>query len=437
MSRAAMAEWLEQRFQIAAQGSTWRREVVAGVTTFLAMAYITVVNPSILSAAGMDFGAVFVATCLAAAAGSLAMGWFANYPVALAPGMGQNAFFTYTVVLGMGNTWQVALAAVFVSGVLFVILSVLPIRQWLIDAIPRDLKLGIAAGIGLFLAFIALQNAGVVVEDANTLVAFGDFAAFAPIAALAGFALIAALAARGVIGAVVLGMLCVAAAGWIAGETPFQGVFAAPPSLAPVALELDFAGVLQVSMITVILALLLVDMFDTAGTLVGVASRSGLLAADGTLPRLRGALLADSGATVVGALAGTSSTTSYIESAAGVASGGRTGLTAIMVAGLFLLCLVLAPLAQSVPAYATSAALLFVAGLMARGLADIAWDDATEAVPAVLTAVAIPLGFSIADGIGLGFVAYAAIKLLAGRWRECSLAAYVIAGVFALKFALL
>ena len=429
--------WLERCFALAAHGTTWRREAIAGATTFLAMAYITVVNPAILADAGMDFGAVFVATCLAAAVGTLAMGLLANYPIALAPGMGQNAFFTYAVVVGSGHPWQTALGAVFVSGVLFVALSALPVREWLVNAIPRNLKLGMAAGIGLFVAFVGLRNAGIVAADGATLVSFGDFTAFGPAAALIGFVLIAGLAARRVTGAVVLGILTVAVAGWLAGDAAFHGVTALPPSPAPVLLQLDIAGALQLSMVTVILSMLMVDVFDTAGTLVGVATRAGLIGADGKLPRLRSALFADSGATLFGSLAGTSSTTSFIESAAGVESGGRTGLSAVVVAGLFLLCLLFAPLAESVPPYATGAALLFVACLMARSLADVTWDDATEAVPAVITAIAMPLSFSVADGIGLGFMTYAAIKVLAGRHRECPLAVYVVALIFLARFAFL
>ncbi len=426
----------ERRFGVEAQGSSWRREAVAGASTFLAMAYITVANPTILAAAGMDFGAVFVATCLAAAFGTLAMGLLANYPVALAPGMGQNAYFAYAVVVGMGVSWQTALGAVFVSGLLFVAVSVLPVREWIINGIPKNLKFGTTGGIGLFLAFIAMQNAGVVASHPATLVAFGELASFAPVAALLGFVLIVALAARRVPGAVLIGMVAVAAAGWIGGSASFHGIAAAPPSLAPVALQLDVAGVLEVALLAVVLALLLVDVFDTAGTLVGVGTRAGLTTADGRLPRLRGALLADSGATVFGALVGTSSTTSYIESAAGVESGGRTGFASVVVAALFLLCLLFAPLAQSFPAYATAAALLFVATLMLRSLSDIDWADPTEAAPAAIAAIAMPLSFSIADGIGLGFIAYAAAKILAGRPRQCPLAVYVVAAIFAVKFAL-
>ena len=432
-----MQDFLQRYFQLDDHRTNVRTELIAGVTTFLSMAYITVVNPAILSDAGMDFGAVFVATCIAAAVGSLFMGAWANYPIAQAPGMGQNAFFTYGIVLGLGHTWEAALGAVFVSGIIFVILSVLPVREWLINAIPKNLKLGISAGIGLFLGFIALQNAGVVVANPATLVTFGDMAAPGAIIFLAGFALIVALTARGVRGAVIIGMLVATALDLAVGAAKYQGVIAAPPSLAPVLFKFDLMAVLDVSMVTVVLTMLLVDVFDTAGTLLGVANRAGLTDADGKLPRLGRALLSDSTATVVGAVAGTSSTTSYIESAAGVESGGRTGLVAVTAAGLFLLCLFFAPLAQTIPAFATSAALLFVACLMAKSLAELDWEDLTESAPAIVCALGMPLSFSIADGIGLGFITYVAIKVISGRATECSAAVSVIGAVFLFKFLFL
>ena len=432
-----IATQLERWFQIAAQSSSIRTEITAGVTTFMAMAYIIVVNPAILSQAGMDFGAVFVATCLAAAFGSLVMGLVANYPIALAPGMSQNAFFVYGIVLGMGITWQTALGAVFVSGLIFLLLSVLPVREWLINAIPRNLKLGMSAGIGLFLAFIAMQNSGIVVDNPATLVSFGNIASFAPAACLIGFFLIVALMKRGVAGAVIIGMLALSLVGWFTGQATFNGIASAPPSVAPVLLQLDLAGVLDVALISAIVTLLLVDVFDTAGTLVGVATRGKLIGPDGKLPRLRGALLADSSATAVGALFGTSSTTSYIESAAGVESGGKTGLTAVVVAALFIMCLIFAPLAQSIPAYASASALLFVAASMIHSLVDIDWDDLTEYAPAVMTAIAMPLSYSIADGIGVGFISYVAIKLFSGQIRSCPPAVALVAAIFLAKFALL
>ncbi len=428
---------VETFFRFDEHGTNFRTEILAGVTTFLSMAYITVVNPAILSDAGMDFSAVFVATCIAAAVGTLIMGLWANYPIAQAPGMGQNAFFTYGVVLGLGHTWEAALGAVFVSGVIFVVLSLLPVREWLINAIPKNLKLGISAGIGLFLGFIALKNAGVVVDSPATLVSLGDLATPGAAICLFGFVLIAALTARAVKGAVIIGMLVATGLGILAGVTDYQGLVSAPPSVAPVLFKFDVLAVLDVSMVTVVITMLLVDVFDTAGTLVGVANRADLTDERGRLPRLGRALIADSTATVVGSMAGTSSTTSYIESAAGVESGGRTGMVAVTVAALFLLCLFLAPLAQTIPAFATAAALLFVACIMAKSLADLDWEDLTETAPGIVCALGMPLSFSIADGIGLGFITYALIKLLSGKAGECPVAVYVIAAVFLGKFVLL
>jgi AGZA family xanthine/uracil permease-like MFS transporter len=429
-------ELLERQFQLSAHGTSIRQEIIGGLTTFLAMAYITVVNPGILSAAGMDFGAVFVATCLAAAIGTGIMGLYANYPVAQAPGMGQNAFFTYGVVLGLGHSWQSALGAVFISGLIFIALSVLPIREWLINAIPRSLKLGISAGIGFFLGIIALSGSGVIVANEATLVGLGDLTATPAIFMLLGFVLIAALSARRTVGAVVIGMLAVTALGWATGAADFHGLVSAPPSMSTF-LELDVRAAFDLSMVTVILTLLLVDVFDTAGTLVGVANRAGMLNEDGHLPRLRRALLSDSSATAIGAVFGTSSTTSYIESAAGVEAGGRTGLTALTTATLFLLCLFIAPLAQSIPAFATGAALLFVATIMARALEDLDWADVGESAPAVVTAIAVPLSYSIADGIGLGFITYALVKIVSGQASRCPLAVYAVALIFMLKFGFL
>ncbi|MDP5052380.1 MAG: NCS2 family permease [Congregibacter sp.] len=427
---------IDRFFGLTEHNSNIRQEVLAGMTTFLAMAYITVVNPGILSAAGMDFGAVFVATCLAAALGTAVMGLYANYPVAQAPGMGQNAYFTYGVVLGLGHSWQSALGAVFVSGLIFIVLSVLPVREWLINAIPRSLKLGISAGIGFFLAIIALSGSGIIVSNDATIVGLGDLTQTPAIFMLLGFVLIAALSARRTTGAVVIGMLVVTILGWLTGAAEFKGVVSMPPPMTTF-LELDIVGALDLSMVTVILTLLLVDVFDTAGTLVGVANRAGMLDERGHLPRLRRALLADSSATVVGAVLGTSSTTSFIESAAGVEAGGRTGLTALTTAALFLLCLFIAPLAQSVPGFATGAALLFVATIMARALEDLEWGDVAESAPAIVTAIGVPLSYSIADGIGLGFITYALIKIASGHASRCPMAVYVVAGIFMLKFGFL
>ena len=426
---------LEKLFQLKAHNTNVRTEILAGVTTFLTMAYILFVNPAILGETGMDKGAIFVATCLAAAIGSALMGLIANYPIALAPGMGLNAFFTYTVVLHMGHTWQVALGAVFISATLFFLLSIFRIREWIVNSIPLPLRSAIAAGIGLFLALIALKEAGLVVDNPATLVGLGDLHSPGPLLAVLGFFLIVALEARRVTGAVMIGILVVTAIAIGLGVTPFGGIVSMPPSLAPTFLELDIMGALDVGMISVIFAFLFVDLFDNTGTLIGVAKRAGLMSKDGHLPKMGRALIADSAAAMGGSLLGTSTTTSYIESASGVAAGGRTGLTAIVVAGLFLLALFFAPLAGTVPAFATAPALLFVAVLMTSGLAEIDWDDITVAAPVVITALAMPLTFSIANGIAFGFIAWVVIKALAGRFRELNPALVVLAAIFIAKFA--
>ncbi|GEA49311.1 adenine permease [Vibrio inusitatus NBRC 102082] len=427
---------LEKLFKLREHGTTVRTEIIAGMTTFLTMAYIIFVNPSMLSATGMDHGAVFVATCLAAAIGCFIMGLYANYPIAQAPGMGLNAFFTYGVVLGMGYEWQVALAAVFVSGILFILLSLFRIREWIINSIPMSLRTGIAAGIGLFLAFIGLKNAGIVVDNPATFVSLGDITSLNAILAAVGFFITIALVHRGVRGAVMIAILCVTVLGLIFGDVQYNGLMSAPPSLAPTFMQLDFAGVFEVGMISVIFAFLFVDLFDTAGTLVGVATKANLIKEDGKLPRLNKALLADSTATSVGALLGTSNTTSYVESTAGVAAGGRTGLTAVTVGVLFLLALLFSPLAGMIPPYATAGALFYVAILMLSGLVNIDWSDITEAAPVVVTCLLMPLTFSIAEGISLGFISYAAIKLLSGKGRDVSMSVWVMSAVFILKYVL-
>lgn len=428
---------LERFFQLQAHGTTVRTEIIAGLTTFLTMAYIVFVNPDILAAAGMPRDAVFVATCLAAAIGTAIMGLYANYPVALAPAMGLNAYFAFTVVQGMGYTWQTALGAVLISGGLFILLSLFKVREWIVNAIPTSLKYSISAGIGLFLAIIGLKNAGLITAHPATLLTLGNIHSPGPLLAAAGFMLIAALEYRKVPGAIIIAILAVTGASIGLGLTEFKGIVAAPPSLAPTFMQLDLAGALNAGLLAVVLTFFMVELFDASGTLVGVCHRAGLLDKDGKLPRLRKALLADSVAISAGAVLGTSSTTAYIESAAGTAAGGRTGLTAVVVALLFLCCIVFAPLAGTVPAYATAPALCYVAILMSRGLAEIEWDDLTEATPAVVTAITIPFTFSIAHGISFGFISYVAIKVLAGRPRDVSPTVAVIAAAFVAKFALL
>lgn len=423
-------------FNPAAHGSSVRTELLAGLTTYLTMAYIVVVNPGILAAAGIDHGAAFVATCVAAAFGSAAMGLFANLPLALAPGMGLNAYFTFVVVKGMGVPWQTALGAVFLSGVLFLIVSVLRVREWLINAIPLSLKLGIGAGIGLFLGLIGLHEMGLVVSDPATLVTLGPVDKPATLLSCLGFLIIAGLAARGITGAILIGILVTAALGIPLGLTSLHGVVSMPPSLAPTLFKLDIAGALKLGVPVVVLTFFLVDVLDNAGTLIATTHRAGLMRADGTVPQLREALLADSGGAILGALLGTSTTTSYIESAAGIQAGGRTGLTALTVALLFLLTLFFAPVATAIPAYATAPALVFVACLMAAALQHLHWDDASDYVPAVIVAIGVPFTFSIATGIGLGFIVHVAVKLMAGRTREIAGAVWVIAALSALRFAM-
>ncbi|EKO5125359.1 NCS2 family permease, partial [Vibrio fluvialis] len=350
--------------------------------------------------------------------------------------MGLNAFFTYVVVLGMDYTWQVALAAVFCSGVLFILLSLFKIREWIINSIPMSLRTGISAGIGLFLAFIALKNAGIVVDNPATLVSLGAITSLPAVLGALGFFLTIALVHRGVKGAVMIAILSITALGLIFGDVQWGGVMSAPPSIAPTFMQLDFSSVFEVGMISVVFAFLFVDLFDTAGTLVGVATKAGLIGEDGKIPRLNRALLADSTATSVGALLGTSNTTSYVESVSGVAAGGRTGLTAVVVGILFLLALFFSPLAGMIPAYATSGALFYVAILMLSGLVSIDWRDLTEAAPTVVTCLLMPLTFSIAEGISMGFIAYALIKLLSGKGRNVSLSVWVMAIIFAVKYIL-
>ena len=428
---------LERTFALSAHGTDVRTEVIAGFTTFLTMAYIIFVNPDILSAAGMPKEAVFVATCLAAALGSAIMGLYANYPIALAPGMGLNAYFAFAVVGGMGFTWQQALGAVFISGVLFIFVSLFRLREWIVNAIPRSLKFAISAGIGLFLAIIGLKNAGIIAAHPATFVTLGDIHQPGALLAVAGFLLIVALEQRKVPGAIIIGILAVTIVAALFGLTTINGIIATPPSLAPTFMQMDIAGAFEKGLLVVILTFFMVELFDASGTLVGVAHRAGLLDKDGKLPRLKKALLADSAAIVAGAGLGTSSTTAYIESAAGTAVGGRTGLTAVVVALLFLAALVFAPLAGAVPAYATAPALCYVAVLMARGLAEIDWDDLTETAPAVITAITMPFTFSIAHGIAFGFIAYTALKILSGKLGELSPMVAIIAVLFVFKFAFL
>lgn len=429
---------LEKFFRLQELGTNVRTEVVAGVTTFLTMAYIIFVNPDILSSTGMDRDAVFVATCLAAAIGSAIMAVWANWPIGMAPGMGLNAFFAFTVVGAMGFTWQQALGAVFISGVIFLFLTLTGVRRWLVSGIPASMRSAIAAGIGMFLAIIALKNAGIVVANPATYVGLGDVTQSGTLLAIFGFLLIATLDTLKVRGAILIGIMVVTVLAMFTGDAHFAGIVSAPPSIAPTFMQLDIMGALSHGIIQVILVMVLVEVFDATGTLIGVSKRAGLLAEGPTHTNkgLGRALMADSTAILAGSVLGTSSTTAYVESASGVQAGGRTGLTALTIAALFLLATLFSPLAGAVPAAATAPALLYVATLMMRELVEVEWGDTTEAAPAALTALAMPFTYSIANGLAFGFIAYAVLKLTTGRAKEVHAATWIIALLFVAKFAL-
>lgn len=425
---------LEQLFKLKEHGTNVRTELIAGVTTFLTMSYIIFVNPDILSTTGMDKSAVFVATCLAAAFGSFIMATVANWPIGMAPGMGLNAFFAFTVVGAMGFSWQQALGAVFISGIIFIILTVTGVRKWLVDGIPQSLRSSIAAGIGMFLAMIGFQTSGIVVDNKATLVGLGHLTQPGPLMAILGFFIIAVLDALKVRGSILIGILAITVLSILLGHSQFGGVFSMPPSIAPTFLQLDIMGALHTGILHVILVFVLVEVFDATGTLIGVAKR-GKLIEPGKPNRLGRALFADSAAILGGSLIGTSSTTAYVESASGVQAGGRTGLTALVVAILFLAALFLSPLAGSVPAYATAPALIYVACLMMRELVDVEWSDITEATPAALTALAIPFTYSIANGLAFGFISYVILKAFTGKARDVHPATWLVAALFIIRFA--
>jgi len=424
---------LEKLFQLQEHGTTVRTELIAGLTTFLTMAYIIFVNPAILGDAGMPKDAVFVATCVIAALGTTVMALYANYPIALAPGMGLNAYFAYAVVLHMGFTWQAALGAVFISGCLFLFVTVTGIRSLIINGIPQSLRLAITVGIGLFLALIALKSAGIVVGNKATLVTLGDLHQPSVVLAAIGFLIMVALDVMKVRGAILIGIIAVTILSFFFGGNEFHGIFSAPPSIEPTLFKLDIHTALTKGLLNVVLVFFLVELFDATGTLMGVARRAGLLV-PGRMDRLTKSLFADSAAIFAGSLLGTSSTTAYVESAAGVQAGGRTGLTALTVSVLFLAALFIAPLAGAVPAYATAPALLFVGCLMMRDLTELDWSDTTEVIPAAVTALMMPFTYSIANGLAFGFITYAVIKLLTGRIRESHWMVWLIAMVFLFKF---
>jgi AGZA family xanthine/uracil permease-like MFS transporter len=429
-----MQSILERIFKLSEHNTRISTELLAGLTTFITMAYIIFVNPQMMATAGMDYGASFTATCIAAALACFFMGFYSNWPIGLAPGMGLNAFFTYTVVGEMGYSWQVALGAVFLAGVLFVIMSVTRLRAWILESIPRDLRIAMGCGVGLFIGFIGLKSGGIIVANQATILSMGDLTQPSTMLAALGFILIAALSVRQIPGAIMLGVLSLTVVGLIIGEVQYNGIISSPPSIAPIFLQLDIAGAFDVAMISVIIAILFVNLFDTTGTLMGVATRAKLVDEQGNIQNLDKALKADSSSSIVGAFLGCAPVTSYVESTAGVAAGGRTGLTAVTVGLLFLLAIFFSPLAGMVPAFATSGALVYVALLMMSGMRELDWDDATELVPALLTIIMIPLSFSIANGIAMGFISYVAIKVITGRAGEVSIGAWFLAIIFVAKF---
>ncbi len=426
---------LQRMFKLEEHGTTVRTEMIAGLTTFLTMVYIVFVNPQILAVAGMDIKAVFVTTCLIAAAGSMMMGLIANLPVAVAPAMGLNAFFAFVVVGAMGISWQVAMGAIFWGAVGLLILTLFRVRYWMIANIPLSLRVGITSGIGLFIAMMGLKNAGMIVPNPDTIVSIGNVASHHVLLGTLGFFIIAILAARNFHAAVLISIIVTTVIGFMMGYVEYHGIFDLPPSVMSVVGNVDVKGALDIALAGVIFSFMLVNLFDSSGTLIGVTDKAGIADHRGKFPRMKQALYVDSISSVAGSYIGTSSVTAYIESSSGVSVGGRTGLTAVVVGMLFLLVMFLSPLASMVPAYATAGALVYVGVLMTSSLTRVKWDDLTESVPAFITAVMMPFSFSITEGIALGFMAYCAMKLGTGKWREVSPCVLVVTLLFILKMA--
>ena len=428
---------LEKIFKLKNFNTDFKSEVLAGITTFITMAYIIFVNPQMMAASGMDIGASFVGTCIAASIACIAMGVYANWPVGLAPGMGLNAFFTYTVVGEMGYSWEVALGAVFLAGILFFITSVTPLRQWMLESIPFNLRIAMGAGVGLFIGIIGLKSGGIITSNEATLLSIGDLTKPETILAMFSFLVIAVLSIRKIPGAIVIGIFLVTSVALALNLIKFNGIVSSPPSLMPVLLKLDISQAFDLAMISIIMSFLFVNLFDTAGTLVGVANQAKLINANGDIDNLDRALKADSGSSAVGSLFGCSPVTSYVESSAGIEAGGRTGLTAVTVGILFLLAIFFAPLATIIPAYATSGALIYVAILMLSSMEKLNWSNLSELLPALVIIVMMPLTFSIANGIALGFLSYVIIKIFSGQLKTISSGAWFLTIIFLSKFIFL
>ena len=432
-----MKQTLEQIFKLKDNNSSIKNEILAGFTTFLTMAYIIFVNPQMMSQTGMDQGAIFVGTCLAASIACLFMGIYANWPIGLAPGMGLNAFFTYTVVGDMGYSWEIALGAVFLAGILFFVMSITNLRRWMIDSIPSNLRIAIGSGVGLFIGFIGLQSGGIIISNSATFLSLGDFTKYETILSAIGFLIISVLAVRKVTGAILIGVLTITIIALFSGLIQYNGILAYPPELAPTLMKLDILGALDITMISIIMSFLFVNLFDTTGTLLGVASRANLVDADGESNALNKALLADSSSSIFGTFFGCSPVTSYVESSAGVEAGGRTGLTAVVVGILFIIAIFFSPLAAMVPPYATAGALIYVAILMLTGIEKLNWSNSIEILPALIIIIMIPLTFSIADGIALGFLSYIVLKISAGEISKIASGAWFLTIIFLSKFVFL
>ena len=428
---------LEKLFKLKESNTDIQTELLAGFTTFITMAYIIFVNPQMMSSTGMDLGASFVGTCIAAAIACIVMGFYANWPIGLAPGMGLNAFFTYTVVGEMGYTWEIALGAVFLAGILFWVMSVTPIRQWMLESIPMNLRIAMGSGVGLFIGLIGLKNGGIIISNDATLLSIGNILKIETLLSILGFLLIAVLSIRKLPGAILIGVMVVTITSILIGIVQFKGLVSYPPAFMPVFMKLEILGALDLAMISVIMSFLFVNLFDTAGTLLGVANQAKLVDKSGNVHNLHKALKADSSSSAFGAFLGCAPVTSYVESSAGVEAGGRTGLTAVTVGLLFLIAVFFSPLASIVPAHATAGALIYVAILMMSGMEKLNWTDSSELLPALIIIVMIPLTFSIANGIALGFISYVVLKIASGELKKISSGAWFLTIVFMSKFIFL
>ena len=428
---------LEKIFNLKTNNTSLKREILAGITTFVTMSYIIFVNPQMMAESGMDYGASFVGTCIAASLACFFMGLYANWPVGLAPGMGLNAFFTYTVVGGMGYPWEIALGAVFWSGILFTIMSITPLRKWMLEGIPLNLRIAMGSGVGLFIGLIGLKSGGIITGNDATLLSLGDLSDKSTLLSILGFLIIAILSMRKVSGSIIIGILTITSISIFSGLVKFKGIISLPPDPLPVFLKLDIIGAFDVAMISVIISFLFVNFFDTTGTLLGVANRAKLVKKTGEIQNLDKAIKADSTSSILGSFFGCAPVTSYVESTAGIEIGGRTGLTAVVTGFAFLLSIFLSPLSEMVPPYATAGVLIYVAIIMLSDVERLDWSDSTEILPALIIIIMIPLTFSIANGIALGFITYTLIKLTSNRHKEISPSAWFLTLIFLAKFIFL